>query len=257
MGPVKRTVGRTCLGVVAVLVLGTMTGLAGGEALAQSGAGQASASGVAAAPRSASASASASGPNHASSSASASSSTLVSQIAAQLGQAKSIRARFTQTQSRAALKQPLVSTGSLLFVRERGALWQIDTPYQASWIITDAGVRELDAQGHAVPGKGAQGARGAAQVSTMMRSMLAGDLSALYSQFDVRAEGTTSHWQMVLTPNQPQIAQAIASLTMSGGEYLQSLRVTTARGDVTQFDFTGTTPVTELAPAERSLFGTP
>ncbi|HTJ94410.1 MAG TPA: outer membrane lipoprotein carrier protein LolA [Pararobbsia sp.] len=188
---------------------------------------------------------------------SANSTTLVSQIAARLGQAKGIRARFTQTQTRAALKQPLVSSGSLLFFRERGAVWQIEKPYRATWVINDSGVTELDAQGHRPPGKSASGARGAAQISGMMRSMLAGDLSALYSQFDVRAEGTPSHWQIVLVPNQPQLAQAIESLTMSGGDYLQSLRVTTSRGDVTLFEFADTKPVAELTPAERSLFEAP
>ena len=92
------------------------------------------------------------------------------------------------------------------------------------------------------------------------RSLIAVGLAGsglLVLPFAVRAEGTLSHWQMVLTPNQPQIAQAIQSLTLSGGEYLQSLRVTTARGDVTQFDFTDTTAIAELAPAERSLFEAP
>jgi hypothetical protein len=50
----------------------------------------------------------------------AQSAALVSQITAQLGRASGIRARFTQTQTRAALKQPLVSSGSLLLARGRG-----------------------------------------------------------------------------------------------------------------------------------------
>ena len=197
-------------------------------------------------------------PAAASNSASVASGTLVSQIAATLGRAKGIRARFTQTQTRAALKQPLVSSGSLLFVRERGAVWQIEKPYQATWVISDSGVTELDAQGHrsAGGGTGAQGARGAAQISAMMRSMLGGDLSGLYSQFDVHAEGTLSHWQIELTPNQPQIAQAIQSLTLTGGDALRSLRIVTTRGEVSQFDFSDTTPVAELSPAERALFET-
>jgi len=91
----------------------------------------------------------------------------------------------------------------------------------------------------------------------MMRAMLAGDLSALYSQFDVRAEGTPAHWQLQLTPNQPQLAQSIKGLTMSGGDFLQTLRISLASGDVTQLDFADSMPVTELTPAERTLFGTP
>ena len=42
---------------------------------------------------------------------------------------------------------------------------------------------------------------------------------------------------------------------MSGGAFLQTLRITLANGDVTQLDFTGSTAVDELTPAERALFG--
>lgn len=182
---------------------------------------------------------------------------LVSQIASRLAQARGVRAQFTQTQTLAAMKQPLVSTGSLLFFRDRGVIWQIDTPYKATYVITDAGVTEVDANGQRVTAHSAQGTRGVAQVSKMMRAMLGGDLSALYSQFDVQAEGSAAQWRMQLTPNQPQIAQSIKGLQMDGGDYLQSLRITLANGDVTKLDFAKSAAVTEPTPAERGLFGAP
>ncbi|MFM0151266.1 outer membrane lipoprotein carrier protein LolA [Paraburkholderia sediminicola] len=182
---------------------------------------------------------------------------LVSQIASHLAQAKGVRAQFTQTQTLAAMKQPLVSTGSLLFFRDRGVIWQIDTPYKAIYVITDAGVTEVNANGQRVTAHSAQGTRGVAQVSKMMRAMLGGDLSALYSQFDVAAEGSVAQWRMQLTPNQPQIAQSIKGLQMNGGDYLQSLRITLANGDVTKLDFAKSAAVTEPTPAERSLLGAP
>ncbi|MBB5400779.1 outer membrane lipoprotein carrier protein LolA [Paraburkholderia youngii] len=182
---------------------------------------------------------------------------LVSQIAAHLAQPKGVRSQFTQTQTLAAMKQPLVSNGTLLFLRERGVIWQIDTPYKATYVITDAGVAQVDASGRRVSTHGAQGTRGVAQVSKMMRAMLGGDLSALYSQFDVSAEGSAAQWRMRLTPNQPQLAQSIKGLDMSGGAYLQSLRITLANGDVTKLEFANSTAVAEPTPDERSLFGAP
>ncbi|MDE1183539.1 outer membrane lipoprotein carrier protein LolA [Paraburkholderia sp.] len=183
---------------------------------------------------------------------------LVSQVAAHLAQAKSVRAQFTQTQTMAALKQPLVSSGSLLLVRDRGVIWRIETPYKTTYVITDSGVTQLDAAGHRV-GKpnSANGARGVAQVSKMMRAMLGGDLSALYSQFDVSADGTPAQWNMTLTPNQPQIAQSIKGLQMSGGEQLQHIRIALANGDVTQIDFTRSPEPAEAGAAERTLLGAP
>lgn len=189
--------------------------------------------------------------------ASASDTGLVSQVAGHLAQAKGVRAQFTQTQTLAAMKQPLVSTGSLVFFRERGVIWQIDTPYKATYVITDSGVSEVNANGQRTNTNSGNGVRGVAVVSRMMRAMLGGDLSALYAQFDVHADGTPAQWRMQLTPNQPQLAQSIKGLEMSGGDYLQALRITLANGDVTRIDFANSAAVTELPPADRTLFGAP
>lgn len=180
---------------------------------------------------------------------------LVSQVASRLAQAKGVRAQFTQTQTLSAMKQPLVSTGTLVFFRERGVIWRVDTPYKATYVITDAGVSEVDANGKRVNTKSAQGVRGVAQVSKMMRAMLGGDLSALYSQFDVDAQGTPSQWKLELKPNQPQLAQSIKGLQMTGGEFLQTLRITLANGDVTQIEFAKSEAINDLAPGERTLLG--
>ena len=187
----------------------------------------------------------------------ASDTSLVSQIAGHLAEAKGVRAQFTQTQTLSAMKQPLVSTGSLVFFRERGVIWQIDTPYKATYVITDTGVSEVNANGQRLTTNSGSGVRGVVQVSRMMRAMLGGDLSALYAQFDVRADGTPAQWRMQLTPNQPQLAQSIKGLEMSGGDYLQALRITLANGDVTRIDFANSAAVSELPSADRTLFGAP
>ncbi|RQR36176.1 outer membrane lipoprotein carrier protein LolA [Burkholderia sp. Bp9143] len=174
---------------------------------------------------------------------------LVSDIAARLARVGAIRADFRQTQTLSAMKQPLVSTGSMLFDRRSGVIWRIDTPYKATYVITDGGVREVGADGRLVAPGGA--GRGVAQVSRMMRDMLGGDLSALYAQFDVDASGTPERWRMALRPNQPQLAQAVRMLEMSGGAYLGRLDMTFANGNATVLEFARPTPVDAPAPAER------
>ncbi|WP_296660961.1 outer membrane lipoprotein carrier protein LolA [Paraburkholderia sp.] len=176
--------------------------------------------------------------------------TLVSEITARLAREGAIRADFVQTQTLAAMKQPLVSTGSLLFDRASGVVWRIDMPYKAIYVMTDAGVREVGANGQ-LARSGTRGS-GVAQVSHMMRGMLGGDLSALYAQFDVEASGTPDHWRMTLRPNQPQVAQAIHELRMSGGAYMESLVIAFANGDVTKLEFRHSMHVGAPEPTERA-----
>ncbi|MGC5831786.1 outer membrane lipoprotein carrier protein LolA [Ralstonia pseudosolanacearum] len=181
-------------------------------------------------------------------------STLVSQVAAQLGRARGVRARFTQTQTLLSMQRPLVSTGTLLFSRERGVIWQIEQPLRLTYVVTDAGVRTLDAAGKAVPGS-QRNAAGIAQVSRMMRAMLGGDLSAMYSQFDVAAQGTPAHWRLRLTPTQPQLAQALRGLDLHGDTYVRGITIRAVSGDETRLEFTDSASVDTLSPAELALLG--
>ncbi|MBN3726782.1 outer membrane lipoprotein carrier protein LolA [Burkholderia sp. Ac-20379] len=175
---------------------------------------------------------------------------LVSAVTQQLARAGTIRSHFTQTQTLAAMNRPLVSTGSMLIDRALGIVWRIETPYRATYAITDGGVREIDASGQAVPASG--GGRGVAQVSQMMRGMLSGDLSALYSQFDVEASGTPARWRMTLRPNQPQVRQALGVLRMTGGEFLNTLEIGYANGNRTTLEFNGTARVAAPSGQERA-----
>lgn len=178
---------------------------------------------------------------------------LVARIAAQLAHHQGVRAQFRQTQALAALSAPLVSTGTLVFVRDRGVIWQTQTPYRVTYVIGDASVEKIDANGVRTTQGRSRG--GIAQVSQMMRAMLGGDLSALYSQFDVAAEGTPAKWRLLLTPNQPQLAQAVKSLRMEGGTFLNTLEITSANGDTTRIEFSGSEGVDSLPSAESALFG--
>lgn len=178
---------------------------------------------------------------------------LVARIAAQMAEKVGVRARFKQTQTLAAMAAPLVSTGSLVFVRDKGVIWRTETPYRVTYVIGDASVAKIDASGNRTTSGASRG--GMAQVSRMMRAMLGGDLSALYSQFDVAADGTTARWNMRLTPNQPQLAQFVKALRMEGGAFLQTLEITAANGDTTRIDFSASEGIDALSPAELALFG--
>jgi len=179
---------------------------------------------------------------------------LVQQVAAELGSHAAVRAGFVQTQTLAALSRPAVSRGSLLFVRERGIIWRIESPYRATFVIGNQTVSEIGPDGKPLAGN-SHALSGMEQMTTMMRAMLSGDLSALYSQFKVQASGTPAHWQLHLTPDQPQLAQALKGLDMSGGEYLTQLRITAANGDSTQIEFVRTGAAPTMSADEQALLG--
>jgi hypothetical protein len=176
----------------------------------------------------------------------------VARIAGQLASNRAVRAHFRQTQTLAALSAPLVSTGTLVFIQERGVIWRLDTPVRVTYVIGDTSVTKIDASGHRTTTGASRG--GMAQVPQMMRAMLSGDLSGLYSRFDVAGSGTAAHWQLILTPNQPQLAQFVKALRMDGGAFLQALEIDAANGDTTRIEFSGSESIDPHAFAESGLF---
>jgi hypothetical protein len=230
---------------------------------------------------------------------------LVQQIAAQLGRHAIVQSAYTQTQTRAALRRPLISGGTLLFARDSGVVWTVDRPVHGVYVITDRGVRQIAepvvekpvdiakdidgvantesdntanskvdnpvtsgkverppnaASAHVAGSVGdARGAQqvkappaAAAEVSRMMRAMLGGDLSALYSQFDVGAQGTVARWRLRLVPNQPQIASALRQVDLEGGDFVTSLEIVQTNGDILQWSFDGAHPLSTLPERERA-----
>jgi len=214
---------------------------------------------------------------------------LVQRIAAQLGRHPVVQSAYTQTQTRAALRRPLISGGTLLFARDSGVVWTVDRPVQAVYAITDHGVRQVadaaPASVSAAAGAGAGADTGnvvtagrvgqagaarapdvsarangasakappaaAAPVSRMMRAMLGGDLSALYSQFDVSAQGTVARWRLRLIPNQPQIATAVRQIDLEGSDFVTSLDIVQANGDTLQWTFDNAHALPALPERER------
>ncbi len=182
---------------------------------------------------------------------------LVSQIASHLAQAKGVRAQFTQTQTLAAMKQPLVSTGSLLFFRDRGVIWQIDTPYKATYVITDAGVAEVDANGQRVTAPQRPGhTRRRAGLEDDARDAGRRSVGAVLA---IRRAGRRQRRAVAhATHAEPAADRAVDQRLADERRRLPpTLRITLANGDITKLDFAKSAAVTELPPAERRLFGAP
>ena len=62
--------------------------------------------------------------------------TELKQVFAQLGAMPVVRAQFEQQKKLAALKKTYVSKGTVLFSKNQGVLWQIQSPVKADLVVT-------------------------------------------------------------------------------------------------------------------------
>jgi hypothetical protein len=181
---------------------------------------------------------------------------LLAQLASQLEQHAIVKASFVQTRQMAALKRPIVTRGHMAFSRRDGVFWWIEQPLQVSYWLTEQRVVEIAADGsrreHDQRSNAAM-----AQVGRLMRAMLGAQTDALRQQFEIKVQGNPAQWEMELTPRQSQVARYIKELHISGGRFIESLRVQEVSGDLTTIRLSDSQVLADLPAADvQRLVGT-
>ena len=179
---------------------------------------------------------------------------LLQQVLGELARHEAVRADFVQTRSNPALARPQESHGQLLFVLGHGMLWQSLAPVAETLAFTGRQAARIDTQGQAYP---LRNARGVAQISDMLQSMLAGHGDEVSRQFDMTASGTLAHWTLQLVPRQERVARVLERIELSGGEFLQGIRIVMHDGGDTDIRFSHNRDAGELSGLEKRVLGLP
>ena len=178
---------------------------------------------------------------------------LLDEIAAKVERHPVVRAEFVQSKQMAALKRPLVTSGRLVFSRNDGVLWQIEKPYRMSYVLGESRIVEIDAAGGRRSREG-RDIPGLAQVGRVFRAMFGANAATLREYFEIAARGSPERWSIELKPRQAQVAQFLASLTISGGGFVEEIRIVEAGGDATLIRFSQSQGALALNDAEGQLF---
>ncbi len=125
------------------------------------------------------------------------------------------RATFQETRRFAALEQPLLSTGHLLYRRPGYLEKTTDWPQPESLVVD--GARLVLTLGNEPPR--VLDLDGQPELRTLVdaiRGPLAGDLAALRRAFAVTASGAASAWTLELVPLEPRAARLLRRAQVSG-----------------------------------------
>jgi hypothetical protein len=180
----------------------------------------------------------------------------LTRIGAQIEKNAVVRAEFTQTKQMAALKRPLATTGRLVYSRRHGVLWQIDQPYRMSYVLGEERIVEIAADGTRRE-RSLRDVPGLAQVGRIFRAMLGANAVALREIFEVGVQGDPAKWEIELMPRQAQLAQFLTGLRLSGGHFIEAIRIDEEGGDLTEIRFRNMHGVDSPSEAELKLFGEP
>jgi hypothetical protein len=179
--------------------------------------------------------------------------TLFEDIAAGLDPAAVIVSEFTQTRRIAALKQPVVSSGRVIFARGMGVVWQIERPYRYAYVLGAQGTTEVNAAGERLRRK-ASDAPALVSVGRVFEALLRADLVQLREHFHIELSGSPRDWRAELVPRESAMAGFMQRLVIKGGRQLAEIELGESNGDSTRIRLRHRESGASLAPADAALF---
>jgi hypothetical protein len=162
----------------------------------------------------------------------------LAQVQGQVAQVPLLRGEFAQEKQVAGFRNPLRSSGRFLLARGKGVVWTTVAPFPSEIVITQDRILIRQRDGGRRVEVDARQQPGLRSVNAMMFALMSGDMKALTSTFDVKAEPAAGKgWRMTLAPRSRQLAQAFTSVRLSGDRYVREVELREANGDVTHLRF--------------------
>lgn len=176
------------------------------------------------------------------------------ELTAQLSAPTELRAHFSQERTLTGFAHSLKAEGTLLVHREHGILWRQRTPFAQDVVLDERGILVDDGTGLKAM---AQSDNPQLQsFAKMLKSLFAGDLSALEQYFALELTGTSEQWRLVLTPTQEPMSLIFSGLELNGARFVQEVVLKDKAGDSTKIAFSQLDPSVQLLTAdEEQLFG--
>lgn len=166
-----------------------------------------------------------------------------------------VRAHFDQIRTIKNLPQPLHSAGKMLIARDQGLLWQQDSPFSMTLILTDSRMVQT-INGQPAQSVSAENNPQLFQFNQLLRALFQADTSTLEQNFRVTFQDQgAGRWSLVLTPSSTPLDKIFANIQLAGQSDLQTIRLNDKQGDYTEITLTGyqLTP-TRLSDEERQRF---
>jgi hypothetical protein len=170
-----------------------------------------------------------------------------------------LRGRFVQERTLAGFAKPLRSEGRFVLVIDRGLIWQGETPFKSTTVITRAGILQL-VNGEEAMRLPASRLPVLTRFCQMLSGALSGDPSGLQQDFRIERGSEGERWQVTLAPARPDdpAMGQVQTIEMSGLDLVDDVEIRKAGGDVDHLRFVdqAVSPVALSAEEARLLDAT-
>ena len=179
--------------------------------------------------------------------------TELKQVFAQLGAMPVVRAQFEQQKKLASLNKTYVSKGTVLFSKNQGVLWQIQSPVKADLVVTP---RKLVQKTQRTSSQIEVDKTPYGSVATMFLQLMSGNEAALAKNFNVvSANYSPTQWNVSLTPKSNLFKKLFVQVDAHGQRYVDRITILEQANNRTIIRFSQQTAQPQtLTAAENALF---
>ena len=179
--------------------------------------------------------------------------TELKQVFAQLGSTPVVRANFEQQKKLASLNKTYVSKGEVLFSKNQGVLWKIQSPVQGDLVVT---ARKLVQKTQRTSSQIEVDKTPYGSVATMFLQLMSGNETALAKNFNVvSANYSPTKWNVSLTPKSGLFKKLFVKVDGQGQRYVDQIVIQEQANNSTTIRFSQQTAQPQtLTAAENALF---
>jgi outer membrane lipoprotein-sorting protein len=175
-------------------------------------------------------------------------------LAKRLANPSVIRSNFQQQKKLKILRKPMISRGTMIYAKDYGLYWHIETPFPSTLIITETALQQKDGDNvNTITAKNQPVLFGFSQV---FFKLLSGDIAALSQHFKLHYQMEGSRWRIGLLPKDSAMQQFIKQVTLQGGDLMDTVDIIDNTGDSTHIEFTATNTAPFTDPLTGTLNGT-
>lgn len=179
--------------------------------------------------------------------------TELKQVFAQLGATPVVRAQFEQQKKLASLNKTYVSKGTVLFSKNQGVLWKIQSPVKADLVVTP---HKLVQKTQRTSSQIEVDKTPYGSVATMFLQLMSGNEAALAKNFNVvSANYSPMQWNVSLTPKSSLFKKLFVQVDAQGQRYVDRITILEQANNRTIIRFSQQTAQPQtLTAAENALF---
>ena len=147
-----------------------------------------------------------------------------------LQQPEWLRGDYIQTKKVPGFAKPLVSTGNFVAGRGRGVLWRTLKPFASELRLTQNEIRATQG-GQTSMRLDAAREPAVRLITTLMFSLLNGDVSSLAELFELSGSVKGANWQLTLVPKPGSLQQVLKKVELEGDGFVRRIQLFEANGD--------------------------